>query len=134
MKTLFVVVFVVMMISCSKQNEVTNIGQLAGIWQWESSCGGIISGCCAYPSTTLYKEIDFYANGQYVHKTNGHIDLKADYTIEKKDDKSGTLVLNVDTAIYTEYYTTPLEMQIDIRNNRLSIYQGELIETYVKIK
>jgi len=136
MKTIFVPVFVIIMISCSKKNddiEVTNIDQLVGNWKWESTCGGIINSC-TYPSKTQFLEIDLYANGQYIHKTNDHIDLQADYTLEKTDDISGTLVLNIDTAIYTEYYSKQEKMPIKIGYNRLNIYRGELSDSYVKIK
>jgi hypothetical protein len=60
--------------------------------------------------------------------------LKADYTLEKTDDISGTLVLNIDTTVYTEYYSKQVEMSINIGNNRLNIYRGELSDSYVKIK
>jgi len=136
MKNLLIPVFVIIMISCSKQNDdiaVTNIDQLVGNWKWESTCGGFINSC-GYPSKTLFQEIDLYANGQYIHKTNNQIDFKADYTLKKTNDISGTLVLNIDTAIYTEYYSKQLKLPIAIGNNRLNISRGELSDSYVKIK
>lgn len=83
MKTLNVLIFVVFMISCSNENEgnlkVTSLDQLNGTWKCESTCGGIINNCI-YPSISNYSELDLSNGGQYVHKTNGTIDLKAKYT------------------------------------------------------
>lgn len=124
-----------LLISCSKQDDipVTNIDQLVGTWKWESTCGGFVNSC-GYSSMIHFQEVAFYANGQYVHKKNGSIDFTAGYTLEKITDNTGTLVLNIDTAIYTEYYSTRLERTIHVENNKLFIYRGELSDSYAKIR
>jgi len=135
MKTCCAFILCVFLFSCSNERDikVIDIDQLVGVWKWESTCGGIINNC-SYPSKSLSSEVDFLDDGQYVHKTNGTIDLKAKYTLKKLDNISGTIALEIDTTIYTQYASSHIEFPIHIPYNKLLFYTGELVVTYSKIK
>jgi hypothetical protein len=49
-------------ISCDDTGKVTNIDQIQGSWNWESTCGGLINSC-GYPLNTVYARIEFTNKG-----------------------------------------------------------------------
>jgi hypothetical protein len=126
MKLLLVILLTLSMIGCAKQNEdkmdVTSIDQVAGEWQWVSTCGGIINSC-SYASETNYAVIDLGSNGKFVELHNGTVYKEADYVIVKVNETSGTLRFN----------NIKYESSVRIVNNHLEISRGELVDTYQKI-
>ena len=137
MKTSHALILFVLLLSCSNEYEsnikVTSIDQLVGTWKWESTCGGIVNNC-SYPSKLNYAEFDFFKDGQFIHKVNGTVELKANYMLKKTNSTSGAIILKIDTVIYTQYTSSHSEIPINIADNELLIYQGELVESYVKIE
>jgi hypothetical protein len=127
MKALLIPFFVICMISCTKKDDnpikVTNLDQLTGIWKWDYTCGGFAGGC-RYPSDLFFMEIEFTQNGEFIEKHNNKIYQQTNFTIIKKDDILGKLVLansNYQSTIY-------------IANYHLKIMDGDLVSTYTKIK
>lgn len=127
MKLLLLIVITLSILAYSKQNvdkvNVTSIDQLAGEWQWESTCGGIIENC-AYSSGTNYAVIDFGSNGKYIELRNGTVYMEANYVVIKTTDTSGILKFN----------NKSYENSVSIVNGQLEITRGELTDTYLKIQ
>jgi hypothetical protein len=132
MKLVKLFIILLLITSCTERGndtlKVTSLDQIYGIWEWESTCGGIIDNC-AYPSKTNYQEIEFKEFSQFLERNNDTLSLSATYSIERSDNVSGTLVL-----IKTVSNDTLSQNAIGILNNRLVIFAGELTISYKKIK
>lgn len=117
---------------CKKTNDpipVTNLDQIAGIWKWESACGGF-AGTCSYPTSLHYGEILFATNARYIETHNDTIYLAARYEIIKSNNNSGTLVLH---KIESDAILS--QSPICILDNKLVItYGGQFFSTYKKTK
>lgn len=98
MKTFIISLFVICLVSCSKKNDdniiVMNIDQLVGIWELESTCGGLVNDC-GYSSNSHYAIIKFTNDLKLIENHNDTLYLKADYYLKKSDNFSGTLVLKI---------------------------------------
>ena len=115
---------IIFLCACSeKPVDVVSIDQIPGLWQWESTCGGIAYEC-TFSSKTETATIEFTEQGKYTEIHNGITFRESDYTLEKYDDMYGTLILQ------NPYTSRP----VTIMNNRLLITRGELMDTYYKVK
>ena len=131
-KILLILIFILSVaISCDDTGKVTNIDQIQGIWNWESTCGGLINSC-GYPSNTMYVRIEFSNKGQYAEIHNDTIQLTETYAIRKIDTASGFLILKdiVSKGSFPDSIVNP----ILINDNELLVCRGELIDSFKKIK
>jgi len=122
---------VVLLSGCTDKNKdfipVRSLDQIAGIWKWESTCGGLILNC-SYPSELNHSALVFTSNGEYVEYFNDTISIQTVYSIEKTDDTHGTLILG--GSYHNLYYSLP----ISIDNNYIGINWGEMQKSYIRIK
>jgi hypothetical protein len=128
----YIIVFsFLLFFGCTDSNKdsipVKSLDQIGGIWQWESTCGGVILNC-SYPSRSNNAAIVFTSNGEYIEYQNDTIALQTDYSLEKTDVTHGTLILG--GSYHDSYYNLP----VTVANNRLEIFWGEIQKTYTKIK
>jgi hypothetical protein len=122
--TIGLILVLVLIYSCTKKPiSVTSVDQLPGKWKWESTCGGVISGC-TFSSKSQYATIEFTSDLKYIETRNDTIYLKSNYSVSKYDDTFGTLVLE----------NPPQSLPLTIVDNKLLITWGELIDSYYKIK
>ena len=122
---------VVLFSDCSEKNKdfipVGSLDQIAGIWKWESTCGGLILNC-SYPSGSNRAALVLTQNGEYIEYLNDTISIQTVYSIEKTDDTHGTLTLG--GSYHNLYYCLP----ISIDTNHLGINWGEMQKSYIRIK
>jgi len=126
MKTLFVSIILIIIVSCSKKNDdtsVTKFEQLEGRWKWESTCGGFTVECMN-SSELHYAEIEFTSDEKFIEKHNDTIFQQTNYSITKYNELSGKMILR----------NSNYQMPILIINNHLEINCGELINIYTKTK
>jgi hypothetical protein len=109
--------------SCSKKEDIKfdDVNQLLGKWFWVSACGGF-SGGCIYPSSTEHTTIEFNKNGKYVESVNGTIIKEYNYRI--------TEIVYSTSAVYYLNLDSLYSWNIQLLNNELSIYRGDLIFSY----
>ena len=73
MKTFILFFTLILMISCTKMTEYSDLGtslnQNTGIWKWESTCGGFINSC-GYSSDAHYAKIKFTKYNQLIETHN----------------------------------------------------------------
>ena len=118
--------------SCTKLNDdfikVSSLDQIQGIWQWESTCGGIIY-TCGYPSDFHFQSIEFTNDNYFIEKHNDTLYFSAPYRISKTNDTAGRLII-----YETGTNDTLSDRYISLEDSRLRINTGELVESYRKIK
>jgi hypothetical protein len=123
MKKLSVLLLMILLFGCRKEIEVASIDQIPGLWKWESTCGGVEFNC-TYGSKTNYATIDFRSDGTYIEKHNDTLYLQTSYTLINYDGMFGSLILE----------NPPVTRPIAIINNALLITNGNLTDSYTKIK
>lgn len=123
MRKYTILIFLVFLIGCKKEIEVTSIDQIPGLWRWESTCGGVIYDC-TYGSKADYATIEFKEDGTYIEKHNETVVLQTGYTLVNYDNIYGSLILD-NPAV-----TRP----ISLINNELLIIRGDLTDIYTKIR
>jgi len=130
MKLIKILIFLIVITSCKKDDfiQVSSLDQIQGLWEWESTCGGIIP-TCAYPSDSIYQSIEFTDDYQFIEKHNGSIYFSASYAISKNSLTNGSLIL-----IQTGTSDTLSNRPISLIDNRLMISAGEIGITYKKIE
>ena len=132
MKALRLIIILTLLVSCTKKSDdpiiVTSLDQIAGIWKWESTCGGLIN-TCGYSSRSHYGQIEFATDNQFIESYNDTVYFAAQYEIKKSDDHYGTLVLR---KMGSDVVLS--DRPISILDNKLMITGGELLFTYKKTK
>jgi len=130
MKTVKIIFFLLVITSCSKDDfiHVSSLDQIQGLWEWESTCGGIVA-TCGYPSDSNYQSIEFTDDYQFIEKHNGSIYFSSTYVISKNSSTEGRLII-----IKTGTSDTLSNRPIGLIDNRLMISAGELLITYKKIE
>jgi hypothetical protein len=122
-KSIFAILFVILIISCKREIEVTSIDQIPGLWRWEYTCGGDEFECI-YGSKSNYATIDFKTDGSFIEKHNDTLYLKTNYTIIDHDGTYGTLILE----------NPEVHLPIAIVDKSLIITRVSFTDTYTKIK
>ena len=132
MKLIKFLIFLFVITSCSKDKDefihVSSLDQIQGLWEWESTCGGIIA-TCGYPSDSNYQSIEFLDDYQFIEKHNDTIYFSSTYAISKNNATEGSLII-----IKTGTSDTLSNRPIRLIDNRLMISAGELSITYKKIE
>lgn len=130
MKAIKILIFLFVITSCNKDDfiHVSSLDQIQGLWEWESTCGGIIA-TCGYPSDSNYQSIEFTDDYQFIEKHNGAIYSSSTYVISKNNPIEGNLII-----IKTGTSDTLSNRPISLMNNRLMLDAGEILKTYKKIK
>ncbi|MCK5066439.1 MAG: hypothetical protein KAR16_03325 [Bacteroidales bacterium] len=118
--------------SCTKGDDdfiiVSSLDQIQGLWEWESTCGGLIF-TCGYPSDSNFQSIEFTSDHYFVEKHNDTLYFSAPYAISKTNNTDGRLIIyEVGTS------DTLSNRPINLVDNRLIISAGELAFSYKKIK
>jgi hypothetical protein len=109
--------------SCSKKEEIKfdDVNQLIGKWLLVSECGGF-SGMCSYPTASERLTVEFTNNGKYIESRNDTLIQESDFNI--------TETASTPSAIYYLTLDTSYTYGIQLINNNLSIFKGDIILTY----
>jgi len=125
-------IILILLISCDKKDDpimVTNLDQISGTWEWESTCGGF-TYACGYSSTSHYAKIQFTTDGQFIEMHNDTVFFATKYLIQKLNDNYGTLNLYKMGS-----YDILSKGSVSILDSKLQVsFGGELYSTYKKIK
>lgn len=130
MRLIKILILLFVITSCEKDDfiQISSLDQIQGLWEWESTCGGIIP-TCGYPSDSNYKSIEFTDDYQFIEKHNDTIYFSSTYSISKNSMTDGRLII-----IKTGTSDTLSNRPINLIDNRLMLSAGEILVTYKKIK
>ena len=148
MQKIIIPLICLLLFSCSKENnnvrEQSIEKKIIGEWIWEATCGGY-TGLCDYPKINFNVTIEFQTNNSFIQRLNDTIYNTGNYKITKKiysTDTIYSLIFSENKILITineaKYYISSLsdtfETSISILNDKLSIYYGDIADSYKKYK